>query len=342
MRYLGRRIFTGFSVLWNTSFVGRNRLAVLILVSGLLLFTAIEEAPAQTNLRAHYAEGQVWVVWQTEPPLPETFGVYASNFPIVRISDAELVGRLFEYEYTPGALRDQLGPSDLGWVTPATGGSGVDTLASNEAVFVETVHATADRYYAVVAWGDTTLTSDNATTLPVNAILGPGEKVTCHLQSEFSTLPGYTTRAYSMWADGRDDPEDRRPDFPVMANSAKNGMPSLFLVSISGDLGPGAHPISYWLHGGGGTAKQSTPGSRRIYGINPEIGLLVAHNDDLVRLGPEGAGVLEEAGNSWWFGWGIHHDPFLPPSRNELRVRRTSSDTRRDAGTTGLRRRGRV
>ena len=293
----------------------RSQAGTLVLIL-LLQCASSDEAAAQTALRAHYSDGQIWIVWQASVPLPETFGVYASASPITSVSGAELIGRPFEYEYTPGALREQLGPPSLGWVIPAAAGAGVDTLAVDEALFVETAHAIGDRYYAVVAWGDSTVTSDNATAIPVNAVVGPGETVSCHLQAQFSTSPGFVTRAYAMWADGREDPEDRRPDFPIMANRAKNGMPSLFLVSGRENLGPGPRSVSYWLHGGGGRAMQSTPGSRQIYGIDPNAGWLVAHNDDLVRWHNDGSAIIEEESNSWWFGWGIHYDPFagLPAS----------------------------
>jgi hypothetical protein len=308
----------------------RTLATIAAVVAALLFLSALAcAATAQTNLRAHAADGQVWVVWTAAPPWPETYGVYASDTPISDLAEAELVGRPFAYEYFPGAIRDQFGPGDAGWVIPAEGG-GVEALAGDQALFVETIQATTDRYYAVVAWGESQVTPGvNATTQPVAAVYAPDEPVTCHFQGQVSTAPGYVTRIYALWADGRQDPGAGRPDFPVMANRAKNGMPSIFLVSARDDLGPGPHPVAYWLHGGQGRAKQSTPGSRTIYGIDPDLGLLVAHNDDLVRrVVRDGVPqVGEEPTSSWWFGWGVGYDPFVaaagPPPPGEMVVNYT-------------------
>jgi len=274
-------------------------------------------ARAQTAIQAHYAAGQIWVVWDLGSTRPETFVIFGSDTAMTRLADGQQVGRLFEYEYLPGALREQFAAPELAWVIPSEGGAELDTLNSDQALFVETVHAAGPRYYAVVAHGDSTVIPGvNATTAPAEGLYDPSETVECHLQMEQSPLEGYLSWVYAMWADGREDPEDRRPDIPVCANAAKNGMPSIFIVSARDDLGPGRHPVSYWLHGGGGTAIQSLPGKRPYYTIDPDQGLLVAHNDDLIRWIESELQILEEHSNSWWFGWGIGHDPF--PGAPEL------------------------
>ncbi len=291
---------------------------ILLVLATLTFLLPASAALAQTAIQAHYADGQIWVVWDFAMPPPQTFVIYSSDAPIAQLSDGEQVGRLFGYEYISGALREQFGPLTRGWVIPAAGGAGVDTLGAQQALFVETVHAPGPRYFAVVAHGDTTVTPGvNATTVPADPVYSPDEPVECHLQIEGQLPGGFTSQAYAMWADGREDPEDRRPDFPVCANAAKNGMPSIFVVSYRDDIPPGPRPVTYWLHGGGGRASQSMPGDRPFYNIDPDEGLLVAHNDDLVRW--IGGAVWKEASNSWWFGWGIHHDPFpdgpdLPPA----------------------------
>ena len=276
----------------------------------LVLMALTVPATAQTNLRAHYGRGQVWVVWEANTaPAETTLAVYGSDAPITSLAEAEMIGRLFAYEYFPGARRDQFGPADAGWVIPDSAGAARDTLAANEALFVETVHASGSRYYAVVAWGDTLVTPGvNATISPAMAIYDPADPVQCHLQLEAEIDPGYESRLYCMWADGRVDPEDSRPDFPVCANPAKNGMPSLFLVSGSTGLGAGPHPVTYWLHGGPGSASQSTPAKRPYVNIDPLDGILVAHNDDLVRY--IAGALVEQESNSWWFGWATGLDPF--------------------------------
>ena len=85
-----------------------------------------------------------------------------------------------------------------------------------------------------------------------------------------------------MWCDGRADHSDARPDFPVTANLAKNGMAGFFFVSVPVDIDTTKpFPLSVWMHGGGGTARQSLAGSRPIVNINPNEGILLAHNDDV-------------------------------------------------------------
>jgi hypothetical protein len=53
-----------------------------------------------------------------------------------------------------------------------------------------------------------------------------------------------------------------------------------------------------------------------MYGIDPQDGLLVAHNDDLVRwVERDGEPVIAtEPGSSWWFGWPAPYDPFTLPA----------------------------
>jgi len=288
-----------------------ENLRILIPALACVLVLTPGAASAQTAIQAHYADGQVWVSWDYAPPAPETFVILGSDTPITQFADSLQVGRLFEYEYVPGAIRQQWGPPNRGWKIPSAGGAGQDSLGEFTGLFVETVHAAGPRYFAVVAHGDSTITPGvNATTTPANALYGPGEDVECHLQITYPPIPGYNSRVFAMWADGRADPDDARPDFPVCANPAKNGMPSLFLISASNSIGGGPRPVTYWLHGGDGRAKQSEPGDRTIYGIDPNLGYLVGHNDDMVRWIPAYGAISEEGGNSWWFGWGLGHDPF--------------------------------
>ncbi len=294
----------------------------------IFLLLGFSSGQAQSNIQAHYADGQVWVVWDFLQPHPDTFEILGSNTPITQYSDGQQVGRLFAYEYVPGAIREQFALPERGWVIPSAVDAQQDTLGELQGLFVETVHAAGQRFFAVVAYGDTVITPGvNATTVAVNTLYEPGEEVACHLQLAPPTEVGFLSKVLAMWADGREDPEDSRPGFPVCANAAKNGMPSIFIMSGPDDLGPGPHPVTYWLHGGTGRAKQSMPGDRPIYDIDPQEGYLVAHNDDLVRWVGVPAELFEEPTNSWWFGWGIHHDPFqgapaLPPA-NEIIINYT-------------------
>ncbi len=272
---------------------------------------------AQTNVRAWYADGQVWIVWQASLPLPETYAVYAKSSTFTNTANATLVGRLFKEEYDPSALREQV-DSAANYRIPDDN-DGIYNLADGEALFVATPHQAGSLYFAVVPWGQSTVTSGvNITANAVPFQYDPvGDPVECHYQkgfvSPFDHNSGFL--AYYMWADGRQNQWENRPDFPVMANAAKNGMPSMFLVSapINLDTSPGI-PLSVWLHGGGGTAKQSISGSRPDIHLNPKKGILLAHNDDLFGYLLTYYNGFE--GNSKHFGWRKHYDPFTgePPS----------------------------
>ncbi|MFZ1678379.1 MAG: T9SS type A sorting domain-containing protein, partial [Saprospiraceae bacterium] len=123
--------------------------------------------------------------------------------------------------------------------------------------------------------------------------------------------------AFYMWADGRQNQWENRPDFPVMANAAKNGMPSFFMISAPLDLDTtGGIPLSVWLHGGGGTAKQSLAGSRSIIHLNPKQGILLAHNDDFFGYYLTFFSGID--GASKHFGWRKNYDPFTGAAPTEI------------------------
>ncbi|MBK9984097.1 MAG: hypothetical protein IPP15_17300 [Saprospiraceae bacterium] len=90
----------------------------------------------------------------------------------------------------------------------------------------------------------------------------------------------YRCFAFYMWADGRQNQWENRPDFPVMANAAKKTVCLVFHDIRTAGFGyDRGIPLSVWLHGGGGTARQS-PQERSIIHLNPKQGILLAHNDD--------------------------------------------------------------
>lgn len=266
---------------------------------------------AQTNVRAWYADGQVWVVWEADFPLPETYAIYAKNSPFSDVGDATLIGRLFAWEYGAGALKEQV--DTMATYRVPNGQGGIYQLALNEGLFVATPHQSGSVYFAVVRWGETEVVAGvNITDAAVPFDYNPvGDPVECHLQAVFPSpfAAGFTCFAFYLWADGRQNQWDSRPDFPVMANAAKNGMPSLFMISVPNDLDTSQlFPLTVWLHGGGGNARQSLAGSRPIINIKPEQGILLAHNDDLV--GWRASVPPNPEGPSWHFGWRKNYDPF--------------------------------
>ncbi len=280
--------------------------------AALLAACASTTAPAlaygQVNVAAHYADGQVWVHWTEDVSPPETYAVYIKNAPFTSVNEAQLVGRLFREEWLPLMLQAQASGTPSGWVIP-DGISGRDTLAADEGLFVHTPLVPGDRWYAVVRWGDTTATAGVNLVGPVSVTVSPADPPEPQLQHEYVQDGQWLVSWYAMWAHGQDDHLGGRPDFPVMANRHKNGMPSLFLLSRPTVLPAGPRPLVHWLHGGSGTASQSRPGTRTSVYIDPEDGFLCAHNDDFIRY-MQGAGVLTQPTNSWHFGWTVNHDPF--------------------------------
>ncbi|MBL7806363.1 MAG: T9SS type A sorting domain-containing protein [Saprospiraceae bacterium] len=284
-------------------------LAILIIVTNSIF--------AQTNVRAWYADGQVWVVWEVSNPLPETYAVYAKPTVFNNTDNATLVGRLFKEEFGPAALREQV-DSSATYRIP-NGNGGIYQLEANEALFVATPHEAGTLFFAVVAWDEKNVTPGvNITPSAVPFQYNPAnDPVECHLQKTFISPFNATYRclAFYMWADGRQNQWENRPDFPVMANAAKNGMPSLFLVSVPMDLDTSQpFPLTVWLHGGGGTARQSLAGSRQDIHLNPKKGILLAHNDDLFCYLLTFYSGFES--NSKHFGWRKNYDPFTgnPPT----------------------------
>ena len=209
-------------------------------------------------VRGWYADGQVWIIWQTSAPDPETYAIYSSASPFTDVSQAELTGRLFKEEWVPGALRLQTQDPTRAYLIP-DGTGGVYQLAQDEGLFVETVHETGSKYYAVVKWGETAVTPGvNGTSAPVPFQFDANEPVQSHLQVEIILPSGHQAGIYYLWVDGRHDHWNGRTDFPVMANRHKNGMPSLFIVSEAKNLPPEAsRSVVHWLHGGQGVAFQS-------------------------------------------------------------------------------------
>lgn len=288
----------------------------LRLILTLQLMLTVFLAFAQTNVRAWYAQGQVWVIWQAKLPLPETYAIYKSTTAFSNVSQATPIGRPFAYEYLPGTFIEQTANKQFTYTIPKPDGS-TYTLAPGEGLFVETVTNSGSAYYAVVEWGKTAISAGvNITPSAVNYTYDPiKEPVTCHLQLANTLNGGYKARWYSIWLLGKQDLQAGRPDFPVMANSFKNGMPAMFIISeaLNMDTSRGKLiPATHWLHGGGGTAIQHTADKTEQFNIAPKLGISVSHNDDfvykLVNLGD----TVFTTGRTAWFGWPKTYNPFDP------------------------------
>ncbi len=286
--------------------------STLLLVLATWSLVAGSPLIAQTNVRAWYADGQVWVVWETSAPLPDWYAVYAKPTAFASTANATFVGRPHKFEYVCAALKEQLDTAATPRI-PGPAGAGKYLLKSTEALFVFTPHQAGSLFFAVVADNATTVTAGQNITLaavpfPYNPVADPVE---CHLQATFPSpfAPGFACFAFMMWADGRQNQWENRPDFPVMANAAKNGMPSLFFISAPVGLDTmQPFSLSVWLHGGGGTARQSLAGSRADVNIKPVEGILLAHDDNLLGWRDQTPPVPDMP--SLHFGWRKNYDPF--------------------------------
>ncbi|MDZ7363863.1 MAG: T9SS type A sorting domain-containing protein [candidate division KSB1 bacterium] len=100
------------------------------------------------------------------------------------------------------ALRTQLN-SNANDVIP-NGQGGRYTLPPNTGLFVETVHESGAKYYAVVKWGETAI-ANNITPNPISYAYDVNDPVECHAQGTTTLTSGHRATAYYMWADGRDN-----------------------------------------------------------------------------------------------------------------------------------------
>ncbi|MBK6932328.1 MAG: hypothetical protein IPH12_16310 [Saprospirales bacterium] len=269
---------------------------------------------AQTNVRAWYAQGQVWVVWESDSPLPDWYSVYAKPSVFSSTNDATFVGRLHKLEYLCTVIKEQVDSFATAQI-PGTMGIGKYKMKENEGLFVFTPHQAGSLFFAVVAGNATAVNAgQNITSAVIPFQYNPDtDPVECHLQASFPSpfASGFACFAFMMWADGRQNQWENRPDFPIMANAAKNGMPSLFMISVPVGLDTTQpFPMSVWLHGGGNIARQALAGSYPSVNIKPAAGILLAHNDDLI--GWNDLNPPNPNNTSWHFGWRKNYDPFTP------------------------------
>ncbi|MBI1302933.1 MAG: hypothetical protein GC172_03990 [Phycisphaera sp.] len=284
---------------------------VLRIIAALGIAAAVA-APswAQSNVRAWSAAGQVFVVWQVDASTPLTYDIYRSTTPITTTSQGTLAGRVFEPEWSGARLK--LASPNARWRIPTAKG-GVYQLAANEGLFVFTPSAQSTEYFAVVRNGNAAVSATNRTPSPVSVVYDPiNEPVTCHLQLAGTTQQGYPFRTYAMWAYGRDDPNDARPDTPVLANAAKHGAPHVFSVfEPKNGLPAGPYPAVVCLHGGGpqGSHWSWAPESAQYAntGATPVDGITIAM-DDRVFVATNGQVSLDRPSN--WFGWWPGMNPF--------------------------------
>lgn len=258
---------------------------------------------AQTNVRAWNANGQVFVVWELDTATTLLYNVFISANHVTSITNAVKVGSVFEPEWK--GERITLANPNARWRIP-NGNGGTYQLTANEGLFVYTPHDTLTRYIYVTRNNNTQLSPANRTTQALFITYNPqADPVKCHLQFSAATGQGFPYSVFAMWVDGRDDPNDSRPDFPIMANAAKNGAPHVFAVfEPQNGLPTGPYPAVVCLHGGGqqGSYWSYSPNSFHYgnTGNAPNNGITIAF-DDRIYLSSNGVVNYDRPTN--WFGW---------------------------------------
>src|SRR5688572_15778855 len=121
------------------------------LIFALCLFSTIT-LHAQTNVRAWYADGQVWVVWNIQLPIPETVNIYAAEESFSFVTSASRVGKPFHLDYLPSALKEQVDTSATFRIPDGQGGT--YQLGFSEGLFVYTPHESGSLFFAVAVDGD--------------------------------------------------------------------------------------------------------------------------------------------------------------------------------------------
>ena len=288
----------------------------LLLLSWVMLLCFAAPAQAQPfNVRAWYAKGQVFVVWQFPalPALPtDTVEIYASAGPQASTVTMTPLGRLFLPEYTGARLRSLSPAATLRVPTPA---GGIYTLTANEGVFAYTPRANGGLFFAVVGTGNTAVVLSNSATTAF--VYNPAaDPVRPHPQFTVTTAGGNPATAYIVWAEGRNDYNNSRPDVPVMGNAAKNGVPHVFVITEPvGGVPAGPLTCAFALHGGGGNYQLFLPGvpARANMSLSLNNGIVITGDDTIFT---RNAGALIDD-NTDWFGYHAALDPFTPAVRTD-------------------------
>jgi pimeloyl-ACP methyl ester carboxylesterase len=275
------------------------------------------DVASQTQPVAHYADGQVWVVWKVDPNVVsggDTYAIYAGPTAFTDTSQAVLIGRVFFGECTGATLKNEVNtaygsPLLTGFVIPAASG-GDYMLKSDEGVFAATVRSSGASYFAVVPFGQSSVAAAERTASAISFNLSVNNPPRPHLQIRANSLSGHPISFFALWVDGAQDETGGRADFPILANAAKRGVGHTFMVvePEGGLTTPPPWPATVALHGGNGSAIEWLPNDARgkSIGVAPVDGLLIAFDDDLYRV-PGGAPIT-----TGHLGYARQYDPFVP------------------------------
>ena len=138
--------------------------------------------------------------------------------------------------------------------------------------------------------------------------------VRAHAQFNTFTPGGNPSTAYIVWAEGRADYNDSRPDIPVLASPEKNGVPHVFAITLPvNPLPPDPLSCVFVMHGGGDEYALFRPGvSARANMSLPLNDGIVVSPDDAFYINVQNVLGLD---NTDWFGYTPDVDPFSSAPR---------------------------
>ncbi len=260
---------------------------------------------AQQNLRAWFANGQTFLLWEHSQTPHPAYAIYVANQPILSLSNAVLTELVLSAEAANHRL-DAFLPGAR-WKLPDTL-SGTVTVDTTEAYGVLTPLSQESTYVAVVRIGDTVV-SDANTAGPVRTRI---ETILPTIQYQDTAVT-----VYGHWVDGRADYSGGRSDYPPMANQFGNGCGHNFAVwEPAGGRPPGHLPLVMVLHGGGQNLMSPRQPAFLPYTLITDG--LVATLDDGLSFPDSSTGVAY--GNSYWVGYWNGLNRFAPANPPDTAV----------------------
>jgi hypothetical protein len=204
-----------------------------------------------TNIDAFFRDGQVFVTWDNIPTTNVRYTLYKSSDPIrhgANLTSAQNLGDVRDF-----SARDQrltgTGASVFLKIDP-----GLPPLAMTKGLFVATSTTAGSFYYAITptvgGLEDTTIVvGSNALASPVSETVMMPKPV----WQETRIIDGRTFEIYVQFAT-----KVTSSIYPQMTNAGS--YPFHFAIVKSGTTAP--HPVTFWMHGQGGSFLPSSSGFR--------------------------------------------------------------------------------
>jgi hypothetical protein len=209
----------------------------------------VNEAATVTNINAFYRHGQVFITWDNLSMTNVVYTVYRSPAPIrhgYELISAQNLGTVHD----SSALDLRLSNLSGGQRKYLKIDSSAAPLAGNKGLFVATSTADDSLYYAVTA--RPVGSEDTTIAVGSNSLLEPvGESVRAPqpVWQESRNVSGRTFEIYVQYGT-----KVTSPIYPQMTNAGS--FPFHFALVKSGTVSP--HPVTFWLHGSGGSFLPTT------------------------------------------------------------------------------------